>query len=64
MTKEIQVKLANSEYPNYLLRACYDISGIDNAFQNVQLISQETLVPTTKEIWVKLANASSIAYFF
>ena len=28
-------------------------------FQNVQLISQETLVRTTKEILVKLANAPS-----
>ena len=50
---------ARSEYSNYLLRAGYNISGIDNAFQNVQLISQETLVRTTKENQVKLANTPS-----
>ena len=48
-----------SEYSNYLLRAGYNISGIDNAFQNIQLISQETLVRTTKVNQVKLANAPS-----
>ena len=41
------------------LRAGYNISSIDNAFQKVQLLSQETLVRTTKENQVKLANAPS-----
>ena len=48
-----------SEYSNYLLRAGYNISSIDNAFQNVQLLSQETLVRKTKENQVNIANTSS-----
>ena len=52
----VRVKL---EYSNYLLRAGYNISGIDNAFQNVQLLSQETLVRTTKENRVKVASTAS-----
>ena len=40
---------ARSEYSNYLLKAFYNISSIDNASQNVQLLSKKTLVRTTKE---------------
>ena len=58
-TDDSEFVRARSEYSNYLLRSGYNISSIDNAFQNVQLISQETLVRTTKEIQVKLANALS-----
>ena len=58
-TDDSEFVRARSEYSNYLLRAGYNISSIDNAFQNVQLISQEALVRTTKEIQVKLANAPS-----
>ena len=43
-----------SEYSNYLLRAGYDIGSIDNPFENVQLLSQETLVCKTKENHVKV----------
>ena len=58
-TDDSEFLRARSDYSNYLLRAGYSISSIDNAFQNVQLISQETLVRTTKENQVKLANAPS-----
>ena len=58
-TDDSEFVRARSEYSNYLLRAGYNISSIDNAFQNVQLISQENLVRTTKENHVKLANAPS-----
>ena len=58
-TDDSEFVRARSEYSNYLLRADYNISSIDNAFQNVQLVSQETLVRTTKENQVKLANAPS-----
>ena len=58
-TDDSEFVRARSEYSNYLLRAGYNISSIDNAFQNVQLISQETLVCTTKENQVKLANVPS-----
>ena len=50
---------AKSEYSKHLLRAGYNISSIDNAFQNAQLLYQETLVRTTKENQVKLANTPS-----
>ena len=46
-TDDSEFVRAKSEYSNYLLRAVYNISSIDNAFQNVQLLSQETLVRTT-----------------
>ena len=58
-TDDSEFVRARSEYSNYLLRAGHNISGIDNAFQNVQLISQETLVRKTEENQVKLANAPS-----
>ena len=58
-TDDSECVRARSEYSKYLLRAGYYISGIDNAFQNVQLTSQEILVGTTKENQVKLANAPS-----
>ena len=58
-TNDSEYVRAKSEYSNYLLRAGYNISSIDNAFQNVQLISQETLVCTTKENQVKSPNAPS-----
>ena len=48
-----------SEYSNYLLRAGFNISSIDNAFQNVQLLTQETLVRKTKENQVNVANTPS-----
>ena len=48
-----------SEHSNYLLRSGCSICNIDNTFQNIQLISQETLVRTSKENQVKLANAPS-----
>ena len=32
---------AKSEYSNFLLTASHHISSIDNAFQNVQLLSEE-----------------------
>ena len=51
---------AKSEYFNYLLRAGYNISSIDNAFQNVQLLSQENLVRKTKENPVNIANTPSM----
>ena len=47
---------AKSEYSNNLLRAGIYISSIDNAFQNVQLLSQETSVCKTKENQVNVAN--------
>ena len=50
---------AKSEYSNYLLRASYGISNIDNVFQNFQLLSQETLIRTTTENQVKEANTPS-----
>ena len=50
---------AISEYSNYLLTVGYNISGIDNAFQYVQLLSQETLVRKTKENQVNVANTPS-----
>ena len=58
-TDDSEFVRARSEYSHYLLRAGYNIGSIDNAFQNVELISQETLVRTTKENQVKLANAPS-----
>ena len=59
-TNDSEFVRAKSEYPNHLLRAGYNISSIDNAFQNVKLISQENLVRMTKENQVKLlANAPS-----
>ena len=58
-TDDSEFVRARSEYSDYLLRAGYIISSFDNAFQNVQLISQETLVRTTKENQVKLDNAPS-----
>ena len=58
-TNDSEFVRVKSEYSNYLLRAGYNISSIDNAFQNVQLLSQETLVRTTKENQVKLGNAPS-----
>ena len=50
---------AKSGYSNYLLRAGYNISIIDNAFQNVQLLSQEILVRTTRKNQVKIDSAPS-----
>ena len=58
-TNDSEFVRAKSEYSNYLLRASYNISRIDNAFQNVQLLSQETLVRPTEENQVKLANVRS-----
>ena len=58
-TDDSKVVRAKSEYSNYHLRAGYNISSIDNAFQNVQLLFQETLVHTTKENQVKVANTLS-----
>ena len=58
-TNDSEFVRAKSEYSNYLLRAGYNISSINNAFQNVQPISQETLVCTTKENQVNLAYAPS-----
>ena len=49
-TDDSEFVRAKSEYSNYLLRASYNINSTDNAFQNVQLLSQEILVRTTKEI--------------
>ena len=46
-TNDSEFVRAKSEYSNYLLRAGYNISSTDNAFQNVQLLSQETLVRKT-----------------
>ena len=48
-TDDSEFVRARSQYSNYLLRAGYNISSIDIAFQYVQLISQETLVRTTYE---------------
>ena len=56
-TDDSEFVKAKSEYSNYLLRAGYNISSIDNAFQNVQLIYRD--IRTTKENQVKLANAPS-----
>ena len=55
-TNDSEFVRAKSEYSNYLVRAGYNISSIDNAFQNIQLISQETLVRTTKKNQDKFAN--------
>ena len=57
-TDDSEFVIAKSEYCNYLLRAGYN-SSIDNAFQNVQLLSQETSVRTTKENQVIVANTPS-----
>ena len=38
-TDDSEFVRAKSEYTNYLLRAGYNISSNDNAFQNVQLLS-------------------------
>ena len=38
-TNDTEFVRAKSEYSNHLVRAGYNISGIDNAFQNIQLIS-------------------------
>ena len=40
------------------LRADYNISGIDNAFQNIQILPQETLVRMTKESQAKRSQYS------
>ena len=58
-TNDSEFVRAKSKYSNYLLRAGYNISSIDDAFQNLQLLSQEALVGTTTENQVKLANAPS-----
>ena len=58
-TNDSEFVKAKSEYSNYLSRAGYNIKSIDNAFQIVQLLSQQTLARTTKENQVKLANAPS-----
>ena len=58
-TDDSEFVRAKSEYSNYLLRAGYNIRSIDNAFQNVQLLSQETLVRKTKENQVNVANTPS-----
>ena len=58
-TDDSEFVRAKSEYSNYLLRANYNISGIVNAFQNVQLLSQETLARATKENQVKSTNTPS-----
>ena len=58
-TNDNEFVRAESVYSNYVLRADYNISSIDNAFQNAQLLSQEILVRTTKENQVKSANAPS-----
>ena len=58
-TDDSEFVRAKSEYSNYLLRTGYNISSIDNAFQNVQLLSQEALVRKTKENQVNVANTPS-----
>ena len=58
-TNDSEFVRAKSEYSNYLLRAGYNISSTDNAFQNVQLLSQETLVRKTKENQVNITNTQS-----
>ena len=58
-TNDSKFVRAKSEHSTYLLRVGYNISSIDNAFQNVQLLSQEILVRTTKENQVNLINAPS-----
>ena len=59
-TDDSKFARAKSEYCNYLLKAGYNISSIDNAFQNIRLLSQETLLLRTKDNPVKVANTSSI----
>ena len=58
-TDESEFVRAKSEYFNYLLTADYNISSIDNEFQNVQLLSQETLVRKTGKNHFKVANTPS-----
>ena len=58
-TDDSEFVRAKSEYSNYLLRACYNSSSVENAFQKVQLLSQETLVCKTKENQVNVANTPS-----
>ena len=58
-TDDSEFVRAKSEYSKYLLRAGYNISSIDKAFQNVQLLSQETSVRKTKENQVNVANTPS-----
>ena len=58
-TEDSEFVRAKSEYSNHLLRASYNISGIDNAFQNDQLLFKETLVRKTKENQVNVANNPS-----
>ena len=58
-TDDSEFVRAKSEYSNYLLRAGYNISSPDNAFQNVQPLSQDTLVCKTKENQVNVANTLS-----
>ena len=54
--KQWPIELGEIEYSNYLLRSGYNISSINNAFQNVQLLSQETLIRKMKEDQVNVAN--------
>ena len=58
-TDDSEFVRAKSEYSNYLLRAGYNISSIDNTFQNVQLLSQKNLIRKTKENQVNVANTPS-----
>ena len=58
-TDDSEFVRAKSEYSNYLSRAGYNISSIDDTFPNVQLLSQETLVRKTKENQVNVANTPS-----
>ena len=49
----VNLQELNWNIPINFLRAGYNISGIDNAFHNVQILPQETLVRKTKENQVK-----------
>ena len=55
-TDDSEFVRAKTEYSNCLLRAGYNIGRIDNEFQNVQLLSQETLACKTKENQASVAN--------
>ena len=57
-TDDSEFVRAKSEYSNYVLRAGY-ISSVNNAFQHVQLLPQETLVRKTEENQVNVANTPS-----
>ena len=58
-TDDSEFVRAKLEYTNYLLGASSNISSIDNAFQNIQSLSEETLVRKTEKNQVNVANTSS-----